>query len=626
MKKKQFKAESKKLLNLMINSIYTNKDIFLRELISNASDAMDKIYFKSLTNSKIKLNRDDLEINLTVDKDNRTLTISDNGCGMTKEELEHNLGTIAESGSNLFKNENQHDDISIIGQFGVGFYSVFMVASKVEVHSKPYDSKESYVWVSTGEDGYTIEEDNKKTNGTEIIITIKEDTEEFNYGKYLETYTLEELVKKYSNYIHYPIKLPVTHKHLKEGTENEYEEHTEVQTLNNMTPLWKKNKKDITEEEYNNFYTSTYYDYEKPLDVINYKVEGTCSYTSLLFIPSHAPYDLYSKEYKRGLQLYSNGVMIMDKCEDLLPDYYGFVRGLVDSEDLSLNISREILQQDRQLKVISKNIQKKITKELSNMLEHERDKYEAFFKEFGMQLKIGIYNTYGMAKDELQDLLLFHSSSEDKYITLKEYIEKIKDGQENIYYAVGESTDKISLMPQVEEVKEKGYEILYLTDYADEFVIQMLQSYDGKTFINVANADLNLESEEEKKEIKKINDKNKDLLEEIGKVLDGKVSKVKFTNSLKKHPVCLTTEGAISTGMEKVLNAMPTEQNVKASTVLSINAKHPIAKKIKELYKKHPKDVEKYAKILYAQARLIEGLSIDNPNEISDLVCEMIAQ
>lgn len=626
MKKKQFKAESKKLLNLMINSIYTNKDIFLRELISNASDAMDKIYFKSLTNSKIKLNRDDLEINLTVDKDNRTLTISDNGCGMTKEELEHNLGTIAESGSNLFKNENQHDDISIIGQFGVGFYSVFMVASKVEVHSKPYDSKESYVWVSTGEDGYTIEEDDKKTSGTEIIITIKEDTEDFNYGKYLETYTLEELVKKYSNYIHYPIKLPVTHKHLKEGTENEYEEHTEVQTLNNMTPLWKKNKKDITEEEYNNFYTSTYYDYEKPLDVINYKVEGTCSYTSLLFIPSHAPYDLYSKEYKRGLQLYSNGVMIMDKCEDLLPDYYGFVRGLVDSEDLSLNISREILQQDRQLKVISKNIQKKITKELSNMLENDRDKYETFFKEFGMQLKIGIYNTYGMAKEELQDLLLFHSSSEGKYITLKEYIEKIKEGQENIYYAVGESTDKISLMPQVEEVKEKGYEILYLTDYADEFVIQMLQSYDGKAFMNVANADLNLESEEEKKEIEKINDKNKELLEEIGKILDGKVSKVKFTNSLKKHPVCLTTEGAISTGMEKVLNAMPTEQNVKASTVLSINAKHPIAKKIKELYKKHPKDVEKYAKVLYAQARLIEGLSIDNPNEISDLVCEMIAQ
>ncbi len=627
MNKKQFKAESKKLLNLMINSIYTNKDIFLRELISNASDAMDKIYFNSLTDKKIKIDRDSLEINIKVDEQKRKITISDNGCGMTKEELENNLGTIAESGSNLFKKENKNNDINIIGQFGVGFYSVFMIAEKVEVHSKSYSSKESYVWESSGEDGYTISEDNKKTFGTEIVITVKEDTEDYEYSKYLQQYTIEELVKKHSNYIHYPIKMEVTHSHLKDGSKDEYEEHKEIEVLNSMIPLWKKDKSEIKAEEYDNFYTTTYYDYEKPLDVINYKVEGSCSFKSLLFIPSHAPYDLYSKDYKRGLQLYSNGVLIMDKCEDLLPDYYGFIKGLVDSEDVSLNISREMLQQDKQLKVMSKNIEKKINNELKNMLSNERGKYEKFFNEFGMQIKMGIYNSYGMAKDDLQDLLLFNSSVEDKMITLKEYISRVKEKQDKIYYAVGESVDKINLMPQVEDVKEKGYEILYLIDYADEFVIQVLQKYDDKDFMNVSNANLDIESDDEKVEITKINEESKELLSKIGNILNGKVSKVKFTNTLKKHPVCLTTEGNISTGMEKVLSAMPVEQKVKAQTILSINAKHPIADKVKKLYEENnSEELEKYSKILFSQARLIEGMSIDNPSEISDLICDILSK
>ena len=599
MKKKQFKAESKKLLDLMINSIYTNKDIFLRELISNASDAIDKIAFRSLTDKKIKVKKD---------------------------ELDNNLGTIAESGSNLFKSENKDKDLNIIGQFGVGFYSVFMVASKVEVHSKTYDSDISYVWTSTGEDGYTIEEDTKKTNGTDIVITLKEDNDDFEYSKYLEQDKIQELIKKYSNYIKYPIKMEMTHKHLKDKEKNEYEEHKEIETLNNMTPIWKRDKKDVKDEEYNNFYSSTYYDYSQPLEVIRYKAEGTTNFTSLLFIPSHAPFDLYSKEYKRGLELYSNGVLIMDKCEDLLPEYFGFVKGLVDSEDLSLNISREILQQDKQLKTIAKSIEKKIAKDLSEMLKNDREKYEKFFKEFGVNIKMGIYNTFGMAKDELQDLLLFYSSKEKHLVTFKEYIKNLKDKQDVIYYAVGESTDKIDLMPQVEEVKEKGYEILYLTDYADEFVVQVLQNYDNKKFVNVASSEVNLENEEEKKEVEKLNTESKDLLDKMKDVLKDKVTSVKFTNSLKKHPVCLTSEGAISTGMEKVLNSMPTNEKVKASTVLSINASHPIAKKIKELYKTNPEEIEKYTKILYAQAKLIEGLTLDNPSEISDLICEALSK
>lgn len=627
MKKKQFKSESKKLLNLMINSIYTNKDIFLRELISNASDALDKIYFQSLTDKKIKLNKKDLAIQLKIDKDNRTLIISDNGCGMSDTELEHNLGTIAESGSSLFKQAHKAKDINIIGQFGVGFYSIFMVADKVEVHSKPYNTHDSYVWTSEGEDGYIIEKDIKITNGTDIIIKIKKDTDEYNYTQYLDEYKIEELIKKYSNYVHYPIKMEMTHHHLKEGTKDEYDDHKEEKVLNNMKPIWKQDKKGLKQEDYDNFYTSTYYDYEKPLATIKYDAEGTCSFTSLLFIPSHAPYDLYSKEYKRGLQLYSNGVLIMDKCEDLLPDYYSFVKGLVDSEDISLNISREMLQQDHQLKTIAKNISKKINRELEKMLKNEREKYELFFKEFGAQLKIGIYNNYGLNKEELQDLLLFHSSKSNKYITLKEYVDRIKEKQDNIYYAVGESVDKIDLMPQVEEVKDRDYEILYLTDYADEFVIQVLQDYAGKKFINVTNADLNLEDDKEKEAINKINDDNKELLEKIKDALSDEIIDVKFTSNLKKHPVCLTTEGNLSTNMEKVLNSLPnTSEKVKASMILLINHNHPIVKKIEKIYKENPNEISKYAKILYSEARLIEGLSIENPSEISDLICELLAK
>lgn len=622
MKKKEFKAESKRLLDLMINSIYTNKDIFLRELISNASDAMDKLYFNSLTDKRIKIDKEDFEINLYLDKKKREISICDNGIGMSKEELETNLGTIAESGSYNFKNTNKSDEIDIIGQFGVGFYSVFMVASKVEVISKKYGSDEAYVWTSSGIDGYTIEKCEKETYGTHIIITIKED-DDFEYSDYLDQNKIDELIKKYSNYVHYPIKMEMTHIHYKEDKE---EEHTEIEVLNSMTPLWKKDKNEITEEEYNEFYKNNYSDYQDPIDVINYSAEGTSSFRALMYIPSHAPMDLYSKEYKKGLQLYSSGVLIMDKCEDLLPDYYSFVRGLVDSEDISLNISREMLQQDKQLKVIAKNVEKKINSSLKYMLENDREKYNKFFKEFGMQLKIGIYNSYGMAKDDLQDLLLFYSSRDDEPITLKEYVEVMPVKQDKIYYAVGESKEKISLLPQVEDVMEKSYEVLYLTDYADEFVLQMIKEYDGKEFINVANSDLSLGSDEEKEQIKEVNEENKDLLDKLSELLNKNVSKVKFTNTLKKHPVCLTTEGNISTGMEKIINSIPTEEKVTAQKVLSININHPIADKLKKLYSEDINEFESYAKILYAQARLIEGLTIDNPNEISDLICEIISK
>ena len=607
MKKKQFKAESKKLLNLMINSIYTNKDIFLRELISNSSDAMDKIYFNSLTDKEIKVDKDKLEINLKIDKEKRQITISDNGCGMSKEELESNLGTIAESGSLAFKNCNKNEEIDIIGQFGVGFYSVFMVASKVDVYSKKYNSEEAFVWSSSGEDGYTVEKCEKDSYGTDIVVTIKDDCEDFNYSEYLDEYKIEELVKKYSNYIHYPIKMELTHTHINEDAE---EKHTEIETINSVIPIWKKDKSEVTEEDYNEFYKMTYNDYQDPISIINYNVEGVSSFKSLMFIPNHAPFDLYSKDYKKGLQLYSSGVLIMDKCEDLLPDYYSFVKGLVDSEDISLNISREILQQDKQLKIIAKNIAKKINSSLKELLEEDREKYETFFKEFGMQLKIGIYNSYGMAKDELQDLLLFYSAKEQKLISLAEYTLNMDENQEKIYYAVGESVDKIDLLPQVEEVKEKGYDILYLTEYADEFVLQMIREFDNREFINVANSDLSLGSDSEKEDIKKINEENKDLLSKMAEFLNEGISKVKFTNSLKNHPVCLTTEGNISTGMEKVINSIPTEQKISATKVLSINIDHPIAEKLKKIYKEDQEEFEKYSKILYAQARLIEGLSI----------------
>ena len=624
---KQFKAESKRLLDLMINSIYTNKEIFLRELLSNASDAIDKLYYQSLTDKRIKVNKKDLCIKIEIDKENRLLKIIDTGIGMNKEELENNLGMIAKSGSLQFKEENEKKkDVNIIGQFGVGFYSSFMVSDDVTVISKKYNEEDAYKWESTGAEGYTITKDEKDTYGTTIILKIKSDNEEYNYSDFLDTYTIESLVKKYSDYIRYPIKMNVTRRELKKGSKDEYEDVTKEETLNSMIPLWKKDKNKITEEEYNNFYQSKFYDYENPIKVIHTSVEGMTSYKAILFLPAHAPFDYYSKEYEKGLALYSNGVLIMDKCSDLLPDYFGFVKGVVDSDDLSLNISREILQQDRQLKLIASNIEKKIKSELESMLKDERDKYEKFFKEFGMQLKLGVYNDYGMHKDELKDLLLFYSSKDEKYITLKEYVSSMKDDEENIYYACGETIDKINMLPQVEKVKDKGYNILYLTEYVDEFAIKSLMEYDGKKFVNVSEENLDLDTEEEKEEIKKINDENKEMLNSMKEIIGSDVSDVRFTHRLKNHPVCLVSEGPVSIEMQKVLNAMPTDQSINAKIILEINSSHKIADKLKELYKSDKERFNEYTKILYSQSRLIEGLSIENPTEISNLICDLLSK
>lgn len=624
---KQFKAESKRLLDLMINSIYTNKEIFLRELLSNASDAIDKLYYQSLTDKSIKVNKKDLCIKIEIDKENRLLKIIDTGIGMNKEELENNLGMIAKSGSLQFKEENEKKkDVNIIGQFGVGFYSSFMVSDDVTVISKKYNEEDAYKWESTGAEGYTITKDEKDTYGTTIILKIKSDNEEYNYSDFLDTYTIETLVKKYSDYIRYPIKMNVTRRELKKGSKDEYEDVTKEEILNSMIPLWKKDKNKITEEEYNNFYQSKFYDYENPIKVIHTSVEGMTSYKAILFLPAHAPFDYYSKEYEKGLALYSNGVLIMDKCSDLLPDYFGFVKGVVDSDDLSLNISREILQQDRQLKLIASNIEKKIKSELESMLKGERDKYEKFFKEFGMQLKLGVYNDYGMHKDELKDLLLFYSSKDEKYITLKEYVSSMKDDEENIYYACGETIDKINMLPQVEKVKDKGYNILYLTEYVDEFAIKSLMEYEGKKFVNVSEENLDLDTEEEKEEIKKINDENKEMLNSMKEIIGSDVSDVRFTHRLKNHPVCLVSEGPVSIEMQKVLNAMPTDQSINAKIILEINSSHKIADKLKELYKSDKEKFNEYTKILYSQSRLIEGLSIENPTEISNLICDLLSK
>ena len=627
MAKKQFNADAKKLMDLMINSIYTNKEIFLREIISNASDAIDKLYYMSLTDSKIKVNKEDLEIRVDVDKDNRTITVSDNGCGMSKEDLEKNLGTIAKSGSLAFKEANEKkDNIDIIGQFGVGFYSAFMVSSEVKVISRAYDSDEAYCWISNGLDGYEIKKDSRDSYGTTVILKIKEDTENDKYSEFLESYRVQNLIRKYSNYITYPIKMEVTHSKLKEGTKDEYEEVSELETINSMVPLWKKNKKDITEEEYNNFYTEKFFDYDKPSLVIHSSVEGKCSYNALLFIPSHTPFDFYTKEYEKGLALYSNGVLIMDKCSDLLPDYFSFVKGIVDTQDLSLNISREMLQQDAGLKIIAKSIQGKIKKELENTLKNDRSKYEAIFNTFGRQLKFGVYDNYGMNKDELKDLLMFYSSREKKLVTLKEYVERMKEGQDSIYYVSGENVDKIDMLPQVEQVKDKDYEVLYLTDYVDEFVMQVLTTYDDKKLVNVSDANLDLASEEEKEKLKNINEEYKDMFTVMKEALDNKVEEVRFTGRLKNHPVCLISEGDISIEMEKVINAMPNDQEVHAKTIMEINESHPIAEKIKKLYQEDKDKLKDYTKVLYAQARLIEGLPVDNPTEISNLVCDMLSK
>ncbi len=627
MRTKQFKAESKKLLDLMINSIYTHKEIFLRELISNASDAVDKLYFRSLTDQNVGMSHDDFEIRITPDKENRTLTISDNGIGMTKEELEANLGTIAKSGSLAFKQENADaKDIDVIGQFGVGFYSAFMVSDCVTVESRAYGESEAYRWQSKGVEGYTVEECDKPDVGTTITLHIKDDTDEEKYSQFLEEYTIKTIVKKYSDYVRYPIRMTVEKRRLKEGTEDEYESVKEDETLNSMIPLWKKNKKEIKPEEYEAFYKDKFMDYEKPLKVIHYKTEGQATYDALLFIPSHAPFDYYTKEYEKGLQLYSKGVLIMDKCKDLLPDHFSFVKGLVDSEDLSLNISREVLQHDHQLKLIAKTIEKKIDSELKKMLETDREAYEEFFKAFGMQIKFGVYSDYGIHKDSLKDLLLFYSSSEKKPVTLKEYVSRMKDGQKDIYYAAGETTDKIDMLPQVDSVKDKGYEILYLTDYVDEFALRALSEYDGKTFVNVCTEDVDLGTEEEKEALKKENEDNADMLKEMKEALGENVHEVRFTDKLKDHPVCLSSEGAISLEMQKVLNAMPDGKDAKATVVLEINANHPIAEKLKSLYKDNKDSLCDYAKILYAQARLIGGMSVDDPVELSNLVCNLMTK
>ncbi len=628
--KKQFKAESKKLLDLMIHSIYTNKEIFLRELLSNASDAIDKLAYRALTDDSLKVKKEDFAIHIDIDKEKRKLIISDNGCGMTKEELENNLGTIAKSGSLDFKkmlDKKDGQDVDIIGQFGVGFYSAFMVSDKIKVESKSVDSDKAYIWKSEGADGYEIKPGKREEIGTTITLTIKEDTDEENYSEFLDIYRIESIVKKYSDYIRYPIKMMVEHSKLKEGSENEYEKEIVEETVNSMIPLWKKEKKDITEEEYQNFYSSKFFDYDKPLKTIHTKVEGQCSYNALLYIPGHLPYDFYTKEYEKGLQLYSSGVLIMDKCADLLPDYFSFVKGLVDTEDISLNISREILQQNHSLKLIAKSIEKKIKKELETMLKNERETYESFFKTFGMQIKFGVYADYGTHKDDLKDLLMFYSSTEKKLVTLDEYVSRMKEGQENIYYACGESVDKVDNMPQVEGIKEKGYEILYLTEYVDEFALQTLTTYNAKKFVNVSNDTVDLDSEEEKKELEEANKNAKEMFEEMKKVLESNnISDIKFTHRLKKHPVCLTTEGELSTSMEKVLNALPNDNKVNAKMIMEINENHPISKKIKDLYTNNREELEKYTKILYAQARLIEGLPIDNPTEISNLICDVISE
>lgn len=638
MENKQFKAESKRLLDLMINSIYTNKEIFLRELISNASDAIDKLYYRSLTDKNVKVNKDDLYIRITPNKEARTLTIEDNGCGMSKEELEENLGTIAKSGSLAFKeaakakeNAEKDDDVNIIGQFGVGFYSAFMVASKVRVESKCYGSEKAYAWESEGAEGYTIDECDKSDFGTKIILTLKADTDDEKYSDFLAEYKIEELIRKYSDYIRYPIKMEVEHEHEVEQPEGEKKEpkfekvrHDEI--LNSMIPIWKKSKSEVSDEDYNNFYQEKFGDYQKPLKVIRTSVEGDVSYTALLYIPSHTPYDYYTKDFKRGLQLYSNGVLIMDKCEDLLPDCYGFVRGLVDSPDLSLNISREMLQHDRQLKIIAKNLDKKIKSELLDMLHKNREDYEKFFTTFGTTLKFGVYNDFGLNKDNLKDLLMFHSSTENKLVTLDEYVDRMKEGQDKIYYACGETVDKIELLPQVEAVKEKGYEILYLTENIDEFVVQVLMEHKEKKFINVCANDVDLDTDEEKEALKKENEENKDMFTLMKETIGEGVQEVRFTHRLKNHPVCLTSEGALSVEMEKVINSMPNDQKVKAQTALEINDSHPIAQKIKDLYANDKEELKKYTQVLYAQARLIEGLPVENPTQISNLICEIIAK
>ena len=625
MEKKQFKAESKRLLDLMINSIYTNREIFLRELISNASDAIDKIYYKALVDDSIRFNREDYYIKITPDKENRTLTISDTGIGMTKEDLEENLGVIAQSGSLKFKKENEvNDEHNIIGQFGVGFYSAFLVAKKVTVISRAFGSNEAYRWESEGEDGYTIELCTKDTVGTDIILTMKENLEDEDYDQYLDEYKLQAMIKKYSDFIRYPIKMDVTSRKLKEGSEDEYEEVKEIKVINSMVPIWKKNKKELTDEDYNNFYLEKHYGFDKPLKHIHISVDGMMSYNAILFIPENIPYDFYTREYEKGLELYSNGVLIMEKCSDLLPDYFGFVKGVVDSPDLSLNISREMLQHDRQLRLIAKNIKNKIKNELKNMLKNEREKYEKFYNSFGRQLKYGVYDDFGANKDVLKELLMFYSSKEKKLVTLDEYVDRMPESQKYIYYATGESNERIEKLPQTEALLDKGYEILYFTEDIDEFAIKMLMNYKEKEFRSVSGGDLGIESEDNK-EVSEVEEKeNKEIFEAMKELLNGKVATVKESKILKNYPVCLSTVGDITLEMEKILNAMPNNQAVKAEKVLEVNINHDVFKALKNAYENDKDKFNLYTNLLYNQALLIEGMDIKDPVDFTNDICKLM--
>ncbi|MGO4730815.1 MULTISPECIES: molecular chaperone HtpG [unclassified Paenibacillus] len=625
MAKKEFQAESKRLLDMMINSIYTQREIFLRELISNSSDAIDKIYYRALTDDTLVFNKEDYFIKLTIDKENRTLTLTDTGIGMTQEELENNLGVIAKSGSLAFKKENEaKDGHNIIGQFGVGFYSAFMVADKLTVTSKTLGSDEAWKWESEGADGYTITPAEKDSVGTEIVLTIKENTEEDSYDEFLEEYRLRSIIKKYSDFIRYPIKMDVTGQRPKEGTENEFEEYQEEQTVNSMVPIWRKNKSELTEEDYNNFYMEKRYGFDKPLKHLHISADGAVVYNAILFIPENTPFDYYTKEYEKGLELYSNGVLIMDKCGDLLPDYFGFVKGMVDSEDLSLNISREMLQHDRQLSLIAKNIKNKIKSQLQSLLKDERENYEKFYQAFGRQLKYGVYSDYGVNKDTLQDLLLFTSSKEGKLVSLDEYVSRMPEDQKYIYYASGESISRIEKLPQIEGVLEKGYEVLYFTDDIDEFAIKMIMNYKEKEFKSISSGDLGIEDSADQEETDAQDNDNKELFEAMQAQLAGKVKAVKASKRLRSHPVCLSTEGELTIEMEKILKAMPNSENVQADKVLEINVNHDVFKSLKDAFAQDQEKLNLYTSLLYHQALLIEGLPIQDPVEFTNDICKVM--
>lgn len=622
MEKREFKAESKRLLDIVINSIYTNREIFLRELISNASDAIDKVYYKTLGDSSLTFNKDDYYIKIIPNKENRTLTISDKGIGMTEKELDENLGVIAKSGSLQFKKENALEEgFDIIGQFGVGFYSGFLVADKITVITKAFVSDKAYKWESDGVDGYTISETEKDSFGTDVILHLKPNNEDENYDEFLEEYKLKSLIKKYSDFIRYPIKLDVTKSRIKEGTENEHEEYVEEETVNSMVPLWRRNKNELTDEDYNNFYVEKRFGFDKPLRHMHISVDGMISYNAILYIPENIPYDYYTKEYEKGLELYSNGVLIMEKCSELLPDYFGFVKGIVDSQDLSLNISREMLQHDRQLSRIAKNIKTKIKNELESMLKNDRESYEKFYKSFGRQLKYGVYDDFGMNKDELKDLLMFYSSKEKKMVTLAEYVERMAEDQKYIYYAVGESNERIEKMPQTEMVLDKGYEILYFTEDVDEFAIKMLMNYKEKEFKSVSSGDLGIESEEENK---KENEENKGIFESMKEALGNKISAVKASSRLKNYPVCLSAEGEVSIEMEKILSAMPNNQGVKAQKILEVNTNHEVFNSLKDALENDKDKFNLYTKLLYNQALLVEGLSIEDPVDFTNDICKLM--